>query len=67
MYARLVRFAFGPGKRAEAQAVADDLGPLIASQPGCEGVTVFGDDNSRFSRFDCCRCSARDRIAMPTC
>jgi heme-degrading monooxygenase HmoA len=44
MYARLVRFSFGPGKRAEAQAIADDLAPLIASQPGCEGVTVFGDD-----------------------
>jgi quinol monooxygenase YgiN len=45
MYARLVRFSFGPGKRAEAQAVADDLAPFIASQPGCEGVTVFGDDS----------------------
>ena len=43
MYARLVRFSFGPGKRAEAQAIADDLAPLIASQPGCESVTVFGD------------------------
>src|SRR5919201_586045 len=44
MYARLVRFSFGPGKRAEAQALADDLAPQIASQPGCESVTVFGDD-----------------------
>jgi heme-degrading monooxygenase HmoA len=43
MYARLVRFSFGPGKRAEAQAIADDLAPAIASQPGCESVTVFGD------------------------
>lgn len=43
MYARLVRFSFGPGKSAEAQAIADDLAPLIASQPGCESVTVFGD------------------------
>lgn len=44
MYARLLRFSFGPGKRAEAQALADEFAPLIASQPGCEGVTVFGDD-----------------------
>jgi heme-degrading monooxygenase HmoA len=44
MYARLVRFSFGPGKHAEAQAIADNIAPLIASQPGCEGVTVFGDD-----------------------
>jgi hypothetical protein len=45
MYARLVRFSFGPGKRAEAQSIADDLAPLIASQLGCESVTVFGDDS----------------------
>jgi len=45
MYARLVRFSFGPGKHAEAQAIADDLAPMIASRPGCEGVTVFGDDS----------------------
>ncbi len=45
MYARLVRFTFGPGKRAAAQAIADNLAPLIASQSGCQGVTVFGDDS----------------------
>jgi quinol monooxygenase YgiN len=44
MYARLVRFSFGPGKGAEARALADELTPLIAGQPGCESVTVFGDD-----------------------
>lgn len=44
MYARLVRFSLGPGKRAVAQAVADDLPPLIAALPGCNSVTVFGDD-----------------------
>jgi hypothetical protein len=44
MYARLVRFTLGPGKRHVAQAVADDISPLIASQPACKGVTVFGDD-----------------------
>jgi quinol monooxygenase YgiN len=43
MYARLVRFSFGTGKQAEAKALADDLAPLIAAQPGCKSVTVFGD------------------------
>jgi quinol monooxygenase YgiN len=45
VYARLVRFSFGPGKRGAAQAIADELAPQIASQAGCEGVTVFGDDS----------------------
>jgi heme-degrading monooxygenase HmoA len=44
MYARLVRFSLGPGKHAAAQAIADNLAPLITSQPGNEGVTVFGDE-----------------------
>ncbi len=44
MYVRLVRFTFGPGKRAEAQSLADDLVPAIGEQPGCQGVTAFGDD-----------------------
>jgi hypothetical protein len=44
MYARLVRFSLGPGKRSVVQALADDLSPLIGSQPGCNGATVFGDD-----------------------
>jgi quinol monooxygenase YgiN len=45
MFARLVRFSFGPGQRAAAQALADDIAPLIAAQPGCANVTVFGDDS----------------------
>jgi hypothetical protein len=45
MYARLVRFSLGTGRRAVAQAIADDLTPRITSQPGCGGVTVFGDDS----------------------
>ena len=45
MYARLVRLSFGPGKHAEAQPIADNIAPLIASQPGCQSVTVFGDDS----------------------
>lgn len=46
MYARLVRFSLGQGKRAVGQSVADDVAPQIAAQPGCQGVTVFGDDAS---------------------
>ena len=45
MYARLLRFSLGPGKRAVAQSVADDIAPRIAAMPGCQGVTVFGDDS----------------------
>ena len=44
MYVRLVRFTFGPGKQAAAQSLADDLVPAISAQPGCHGVTFFGDD-----------------------
>jgi heme-degrading monooxygenase HmoA len=42
MFARLVRFSLPSGERAVAQAVADQLAPQIAEQPGCHGVTVFG-------------------------
>jgi quinol monooxygenase YgiN len=52
MYARLVRFSFGPGKRAEAQALSDDLAPAIGAQPGCSGVTVFGTEaNGEYGIF----------------
>jgi hypothetical protein len=27
-----------------AQALAEEVAPLIEAQPGCKGVTVFGDD-----------------------
>jgi hypothetical protein len=40
-----MRFTLGPGKRAAAQAIANEIAPLIASQPGCQGVTVFGDES----------------------
>ena len=46
MYARLVRFSTTPGSHSAAQAVADDLAPQIAQQPGCQSVTVFGDEES---------------------
>ncbi len=43
MYARLVRFSLGPGNETKAQELAEEMAPLIAEQPGCEAVTVFGD------------------------
>jgi hypothetical protein len=46
MYARLVRYSLGPGKSAEAQVLADHLAPLIAAQPGCTSVTIFGDESN---------------------
>ena len=51
MYARLVRFALGSGKRAVAQGIADDLAPQIAALAGCNGVTVFGDDDGECGLF----------------
>ena len=45
MYVRLVRFTFGPGKQDAARNLASDLVPAISSQPGCKGVTCFGDDS----------------------
>jgi heme-degrading monooxygenase HmoA len=46
MYARLVRFSLDTGKQDVAQALAADIAPLIEAQPGCGGVTVFGDENA---------------------
>jgi heme-degrading monooxygenase HmoA len=43
MYARLVRFSLASGNEAKAQELADDVAPLIATQPGCQAVTIFGD------------------------
>jgi quinol monooxygenase YgiN len=45
VYARLVRFTLAPGKYDRAHAIADELAPTIAAQPGCAGVTVFGDES----------------------
>jgi hypothetical protein len=42
MYARLVRFTFGPGERAEAQGLSDHIAPLIALLSGGKTITVFG-------------------------
>lgn len=51
MYARLVRFSLGAGKRAVAQGLADDLAPRIAERPGCKNVVVFGGDDGECGIF----------------
>ena len=51
MYARVVRFSLGPGKRDIAQALADDLAPRISERPGCEKVVVFGGDDGECGIF----------------
>lgn len=45
MYARLVRFSLGPGKRAVAQGLADDIAPKISALPGCRSVSVFANES----------------------
>lgn len=42
MYVRLVRFAFGPGKHAAAEALAAELVSAISEQKGCSHVSFFG-------------------------
>jgi len=44
MYAHLVMFTVGPGKRASAEKIADKFAPVYASVPSCKGVTFLGDD-----------------------
>jgi hypothetical protein len=51
MYARLVRFSLGAGKRSVIQAIADDLSVKIGAMPGCKGVTVFGDEGGECGLF----------------
>ena len=43
MYVRLVRLAFQPGREEVAQRMGEHLVSHIGSQPGCLGVTCFGD------------------------
>jgi quinol monooxygenase YgiN len=43
MFVRLVQFGIEPGHDSAAQALAADLTPAIAAQPGCQSVVVFGD------------------------
>ncbi|MCH8940696.1 MAG: antibiotic biosynthesis monooxygenase [Chloroflexi bacterium] len=43
MFVRLVRFGFGAGKHAAAEALAAELVPAISEQKGCNHVSFFGD------------------------
>jgi hypothetical protein len=64
--ARLFTFTLGPGKRAVAQAIADDIAPTIASLPGCQGVTVFGEDSDgQFGIFVLWASEAEANAAAP--
>jgi len=44
MVYRLVRFNLGSGKLDAAKQIFADLVPKISAQPGCKGVTAFGDE-----------------------
>src|SRR5260370_16160878 len=46
MVYRLVRFNLGSGKLDAARNIFTDLVPKISAQPGCQGVTAFGDEAS---------------------
>jgi len=64
--ARLFTFTLGPGKRAVAQAIADDIAPTIAALPGCHGVTVFGDDgDGQYGIFVLWASEAEAKAAAP--
>jgi Antibiotic biosynthesis monooxygenase len=46
MVYRLVRFTLGCGQLDAAKKIFKDLVPKISAQPGCRGVTAFGDEAS---------------------
>ncbi len=43
MNLRLVQFNLGPGARATAIAIANQVVPVIRAQPGCDRAEFFGD------------------------
>ena len=43
MYARVVRFNFGPDNHAKASELANDLVPQISALAGCHNVVCYGD------------------------
>ncbi len=45
-YARLNLFTLGPGTRAAAEALADEMVPLVKAQPGNQGVTFLMDEEN---------------------
>ncbi len=45
MYARLILFTIGPGKRALADKIAGQFAPALRSRKGFKGVTFLADDS----------------------
>ncbi len=43
MNLRLVQFSLGPGKRSDAEGIANKIVPAIRSQPGCDRAEFFAD------------------------
>ena len=44
MYARLVTFKLGPGKRSEAEKLLETFDPKIRARNGFKSLTFLGDD-----------------------
>jgi quinol monooxygenase YgiN len=44
MYARLVTFKLGPGKRSEAKKLVESFDPKIRARNGFKSLTFLGDD-----------------------
>ena len=43
MNLRLVQFSLGPGKKSDAESIANKIVPAIRSQPGCDRAEFFAD------------------------
>ena len=46
MYASLTTIKMSPGKRAEAEKVADQMLPIVKGMKGFKSVVYFGDDEN---------------------
>ncbi len=46
MYARLVLFNIGPGKRSTADKLVEQFAPAIKARKGFKSATFFGDEAS---------------------
>lgn len=51
-YARLTLFNLGPGQRSKAEALAEEMVPLVKAQPGNEGATfLIDEENGEYGAF----------------
>ena len=51
-YARLTLITLGPGQRSKAEALAEEMVPLVKAQPGNEGATFLMDEeNGEYGAF----------------